>query len=305
MTTAPDPTSDATSDAIGGIEPAVLWDLRATLGEGALWDPVDARVWFLDIKNHRVHRCAADGSERRTWTAPGQVSFIVDAGGGTMVCGVGRALMRFDPRDGSFTTLTEVEPDRPGNRLNDAFVDARGRLWFGTMDDGEKNASGALYRYMDGQVTRMDDGYVVTNGPSVSPDGRTLYHNHTDANRVLAFDLDDAGALSNRRVFAAIEDGGSPDGMAVDAAGCLWVCTFGGHRILRFDPSGRRIGEVRFPVANVTRLAFGGPDLRTVFATTARKGLSEDELAQQPLAGDLFTFRVETPGLAQPPMRLA
>lgn len=304
MTARPDPMFSPGASPIDGIEPAVLWDARATLGEGALWDPVDARVWFLDIKNHLVHRCAADGADRRTWTAPGQVSFIVDAGGGTMVCGVGQALMRFDPRDGSFTTLVAVEPDRPGNRLNDAFVDAHGRLWFGTMDDAETNPTGALYRYMDGGVTRMDDGYVVTNGPSVSPDGRTLYHNHTDQKQVLAFDLDDAGMLSNRRVFATVDDGGFPDGMAVDAAGCLWVCTYGGHRILRFDPSGRRIGAVRFPVANVTRLAFGGPDLRTVFATTARKGLSEDELAQQPLAGSLFTFRVETPGLVQPPMRV-
>lgn len=197
-----------------------------------------------------------------------------------------------------------MEAELPGNRFNDGHVGADGALWFGSMDDAEHQPSGALYRFDGAQVARMDEGYIITNGPAVSPDGRTLYHTDTLDKRIYAFDLAADGGLSNKRPFVELQDGGYPDGMAVDAAGHLWVATFGGWRIDRFDAGGRKAGEVRFPCANVTKLAFGGDDLRTVYATTARKGLSPNELATQPLAGGLFSFRVETPGLPQHLLRI-
>src|SRR5439155_17098095 len=128
----------------------------------------------------------------------------------------------------------KVEADQPGNRFNDGFVDSEGRLWFGSMDDSEGEKTGALYRFDGKHVVRMDDGYIITNGPAVSPDGRTLYHTDTLDKQVYAFDLSADGALSNKRTFVEIADGGYPDGMAVDAEGHLWVCTFGGWRIDRF-----------------------------------------------------------------------
>lgn len=285
------------------LAPTCLWPVAATLGEGVLWDAAAGRVWFVDIKGHRIHRCAADGSQRRSWDAPGQVSFIVPASGGAMVCSLDDGLYRFDEASGDFALLSSVEADLPGNRFNDGHVGADGALWFGSMDDAEDRPSGALYRFDGARVVRMDDGYIITNGPAISPDGSTLYHTDTLDKRVYAFDLAPDGRLSNKRIFVELADG-YPDGMAVDAAGCLWVATFGGWRIDRFDAAGQKVGEVRFPCANVTKLAFGGDDLCTVYASTARKGLSSDELAAQPLAGGLFTFRVETPGLPQHLLRL-
>lgn len=279
--------------------PMPLWEVGATLGEGVLWDAARGQVWFVDIKGRRIHRCAADGSERRSWDAPGQVSFIVPAADGGMVCALEDGLYRFVEASGAFIPLASVEADQPGNRFNDGHVDARGQLWFGSMDDAEEQPSGALYRFDGARAERMDAGYVITNGPAASPDGRTLYHTDTLDKRVYAFDMAADGSLSNKRTFVEIADGGYPDGMAVDAAGQVWVATFGGWRIDRFDPAGSKLGELRFPCANVTKLAFGGADLRTVFATTARKGLAPDQLAGQPLAGALFSFRVETPGLPQ------
>jgi sugar lactone lactonase YvrE len=231
------------------------------------------------------------------------VSFIVPAVDGGMVCSLDDGLYRFIEATGEFVPLAQVEAELPGNRFNDGHVDANGQLWFGSMDDREEQASGALYRFDGAAVARMDDGYIITNGPALSPDGRTLYHTDTLARRVYAFDIPPSGALANKRVFVELDDG-YPDGMAVDAAGHLWVATFGGWRIDRFDASGNKVGEVRFPCANVTKLAFGGEDLRTVYATTARKGLSQGELAAQPLAGSLFSFRVETPGLPQHALRM-
>jgi D-xylonolactonase len=284
--------------------PRCVWAVEATLGEGVLWDAARGRIWFVDIKGRRIHRCAADGSDRRSWDAPGQVSFIVPAADGGMVCSLEDGLYRFLDASGEFVALAKVEADKPGNRFNDGHVGADGALWFGSMDDAEDASSGALYRFDGREAARMDDGYIITNGPAVSPDGRTLYHTDTLAKRIYAFDLARGGRLSNKRPFVEIRDGGYPDGMAVDAAGQLWVATFGGWRIDRFDAAGAKVGEVRFPCANVTKLAFGGEDGRTVFATTARKGLALHELAAQPLAGGLFSFRVETPGLPQHLLRL-
>jgi sugar lactone lactonase YvrE len=150
----------------------------------------------------------------------------------------------------------------------------------------------------------MDAGYVVTNGPAASPDGRTLYHTDTLGRVIYAFDMDEDGGLANRRVFARIEDGaGYPDGPAVDVEGCLWTGLFGGWSARRYSPAGELLQMVRFPVANVTKLAFGGPDLKQAFATTARKGLSPAELAQQPLAGAVFSFETAAPGQPQHAVR--
>jgi len=277
--------------------PECIWDVGAHLGEGALWHAPTASVWFVDIKGRRIHHCDAAGATRQSWEAPGQVGFVVPAGSGGFVCALEDGLYRFDGLSGRFDTLVKVEDELPGNRFNDGHVDAAGRLWFGSMDDGQAQASGALYRLGgDGVVARADEGYVITNGPAISPDGKTLYHTDTPLRRVYAFDLREDGKLANKRVFLQLPEGSRPDGMAVDSEGQVWICLFGAGRIERYTPAGRKVGEVRFPCTNITKLAFGGGDLRTAYVTTAWKGLSPGQRHEQPLAGGLFSFRVDTPG---------
>lgn len=270
------------------------------LGEGPVWRAADKAVWFVDIKGLRIHRYEAETGAAFSWQAPAQPGFIAPVAGGGWIAGLKTGLHRFDPAPGRFELMATVEDASLGNRLNDGFVDARGRLWFGSMHDGEADLTGALYRLDDRGLRRMDDGYCITNGPAVSPDGRTLYHTDTLKRVLYAFDLAADGGLSNRRVFAEIEDGaGYPDGPAVDAEGCVWTGLFAGWGARRYSPKGEQIGFVRLPVANVTKIAFGGPDLKTVYATTAWKGLSPAEREAQPLAGGLFRFGVDTPGLPQ------
>lgn len=283
-----------------------LWQVGATLGEGALWHAPTQSLYFVDIKQRRIHRCGADGANRHSWPAPQQVGFIVAAEGGGFVCGLQDGLYRFDPADGSFTPLCKVDGEVPTNRLNDGYVDASGRLWFGSMDDGESAPTGALYRYDGGAAPQAQDAhYVITNGPATSPDGRTLYHTDTLAKRTYAFDLLPDGSLANKRLFASFQGGAAhPDGMAVDAEGGVWIALFGGWRIDRFAADGKPAGSIELPCANITKLAFGGADLRTVFVTTARKGLGHEQLERQPLAGALFSFRSDTPGLAAHALRL-
>ncbi|MFP5391594.1 MAG: SMP-30/gluconolactonase/LRE family protein [Gammaproteobacteria bacterium] len=284
-------------------EPKVLWEVGAHLGEGPMWHAPSKSVYFVDIKERKIHRCAFDGSERRTWDAPNQATFVVPCkdqnGGGGLVTSLRDGVHRFDEAAGSFSQLHAVEAELADNRFNDGYVDHQGRLWFGSMHDPESDPTGALYSVgADGQVQVQDTGYRITNGPAMSPDGKTLYHTDTLGKTVYQFDVED-GKLSNKRVFVHTLDAGWPDGMAVDADGFIWIAMFRGHRIDRYSPAGEVVQTVKFPVPNITKLAFGGEDLRTAYVTTAWKGLSDQERAQFPLAGALFTFQTDTPGLAQ------
>ncbi|MCP1171246.1 SMP-30/gluconolactonase/LRE family protein [Ralstonia chuxiongensis] len=279
------------------IIPECVWRVGATLGEGAVWHAASRCLVFVDIKGRRLYRYDPDTAVRRSWIAPGQIGFALPSVDGNWICGVQGGLYRFAFATGSFSRVLPVETDQPGNRLNDGFVDRTGALWFGSMDDGESEPSGQLYRVgLDGRLSVRDSGYVITNGPTTSPDGRTLYHTDTLQRVVYAFDLGDDGSLQRKRVFTSIEGTGHPDGMAVDEEGCVWVALFGGGRIERFSPDGRCIGRVDFPCSNITKLAFGGDDLQTVYATTARKGLSDEALQKESLAGGLFAFRAPVKG---------
>jgi sugar lactone lactonase YvrE len=265
------------------------------LGEGPLW--WRGAVWFTDIKQKKIHRFQPESAKGDSWQAPSEVGFLAPLQNGHFIAGAKTGLYEFDPQTGNFRFLRTVEPDRPSNRLNDGAVDRRGRLWFGSMDDLEQAPSGALYRLDRSDLAVMDPGYVITNGPALSPDGGTLYHTDTLRKCIYAFDLHADGSLTGKRIFVTIEEGaGYPDGPVVDSKGCLWTGLFGGWGARRYSPQGALLECVPFPVANVTKLAFGGADLKSVYATTASKGLDAAALAGQPLAGGLFCFQAEVPG---------
>jgi xylono-1,5-lactonase len=286
--------------------PVSVCDVRATLGEGPVWIERDAALWFVDIKQQKVHRFDPSGGSLFSWDAPRQVGWILPAADGGLVAGLQDGIYRFDSRTGDFALLAEVEADRPGNRLNDAATDPQGRIWFGSMDDGEAAVTGHFYRFDRGQVS--DTGLApvaITNGPALSPDGRLLYFTDTLGQVIHVADLRDDGSLGPAREFVRFgEKEGFPDGPIVDAEGCLWTGLYAGWEARRYAPDGSLLESVRFPVSNITKLAFGGPDLRTVYATTANKGLSESALARQPEAGNLFSFRADVAGAPVTPVAL-
>jgi sugar lactone lactonase YvrE len=286
-------------------EPRVVWELAAELGEGPVWVERDRALWFVDIKKQQVHRYDPATDERSSWTAPEQVGFVFPAERGGFVAGLQSGLFHFDEKTGVFDLIVKVEADKPDNRLNDGVVDPSGRLWFGTMDNGEKAKSGAFYCFADCEVKPTGlDGIAITNGPAISPDGGILYFVDTLKGTLEAADISDDGTLGERRPFAKIDPKhGHPDGPTIDSEGCVWISLYAGWEARRYSPAGELIRTVKFPVANITKIAFGGDDLRSAYATTARQMLRPEDIAKQPQIGDLFEFQVDVPGVPCPLVR--
>ena len=281
-------------------EPRLVWDVQAELGEGPVW--VGDALWFVDIKRQMIHRYDPATGAKASWNAPEQVGFVLPAEGGGFVAGLQSGLHRFDERSGDCSPIVAVEPERPTNRLNDGVVDPSGRLWFGTMDNGESSKTGSFYRFERGRLTPTGiSGISITNGPAISPDGRILYWVDTVGGGIFACDLAEDGTLGPSRDFVTIDPkDGHPDGPTIDSEGHVWISLYAGWEARRYSPAGQLVQTVRFPVANITKIAFGGPGLRTAYATTARQLMTPDDIAKQPLIGGLFAFDVEVPGVPCP-----
>lgn len=275
-----------------------VWPVAAVLGEGPFWSVADRTLWFVDIKGHRIHAFHEATGVTNSFVTPEFSAFIFADRRGGMVCGLRSGLYHFDSSGGRFDLIARVIEPGTTQRLNDGYVDSLGRLWFGTMDNDEHDPAGALFRFAGKRLERMDEGYVITNGPAMSPDGRILYHVDTQRRCVYAFDVDGRGALSGKRLFVQVtEPDMYPDGPTVDSAGNVWIAMFGGWGVRCYSPRGQPLRSIELPVAQCTKAAFGGADLKTLYITTAAVGLSEAQRLRQPLAGGLFRTRVEVAGL--------
>lgn len=272
--------------------------IGAELGEGPVW--FDGALWFVDIKGRQIFRHRPGQDETTRWDAPEMVGWVLPATGDHLIAGLQSGPHRFDPATGTFAPIAQVDANLPDNRLNDAAVHPDGRVFFGTMDNAEAAPTGKVYVLDRGALQAAPiPATVITNGPAIAPAGDRLYHVDTLARTVTVHAIDTAGEAGPGAPFLRFdEDHGHPDGATCDAQGGVWVGFYGGWAARRFAPDGTMTDEVRFPVANVTKVAIGGPDGLTAYATTARQGLDADALAVQPLAGDVFTFAVAVPAAA-------
>ena len=277
-------------------------DVGALLGEGPLWVAAEQAFYWVDIKGCKIYRLDRAG-EIREWATPLRIGSLAPRLAGGFIAGTEQGFAEVDLDTLSFKPFHHPEEDRTANRFNDGKVDRHGRFWAGTMDDSERAAAGALYRLdPDRTCTRVDDGYRVTNGPAFSPDGRLMYHNDSGRQLTYAFDLDDAGTPSDRRVLAHYGEGeGYPDGMTVDAEGCLWIAFWDGWCVRRLSPAGERLATLRLPVQKPTSCAFGGEALDRLYVTSASIGIPVSERDAQPCAGGVFVLETGASGLAELP----
>ncbi|MCX7283106.1 MAG: SMP-30/gluconolactonase/LRE family protein [Novosphingobium sp.] len=278
--------------------------LRANceLGEGPVWDAARQCLWFVDIKRRSIHSFEPGADLHEIFGVHDQVGWVLPAQGGKLLAGLRDGLHLFDPATGTCRAVATVPGEPAGNRLNDACVDRHGRVWFGSMDDAETEASGRFYcAHRNTVEPRGPSGICITNGPAVSPGGDRIYFTDTLAQAIQVAPLGDDGAVGPATLFVSTArdfPDAWADGSAVDAEGCVWTGLWNGWGVARYSPAGELLEKVDLPVANVTKLAFGGPHLKRAFVTTARKGLDEAALAAQPLAGDVFAFDVTVPGFA-------
>lgn len=289
-----------------------IYPARSVLGEGALWSP-DGMLYWIDQMRPELHRFdPATGIDERLEVGPlpEQLGALVPRKGGGFVLAASDGFSFVAP--GRRTPFVNPIAAMPRASFNDAKCDRQGRLWAGTTDRLETDPYGRLYRIeADGTATAVNDGYVCSNGPSFSPDGRVMYHTQSQNRLIVAYDIDlESGAASSARVFARIEpEHGIPDGSTVDAEGHLWSTHWNGWRITRYRPDGTVERVIEMPVKSPTSCAFGGPDLTTLYVTSASiemvdgRWIFMDEAGfeQAPLAGGLFAIETDVPGLLETP----
>ena len=273
------------------------------VGEGPVWVPEEGCLYWVDINGRRLHRYEPTSLAHTTVATPARVgSFAVRRNGG-LVAAMEHDLGWLDPRTGAFERIASPEADREGNRYNDGRCDRRGRFFAGSMTLDRSGPKGVLWRLTaDGRVSEAASGVTVSNGLAWSPDGRTMYWSDSPSDRVwrFAYDPDDGIAYDRQLWLGPGSAPGRPDGATVDADGCYWSARWQGGRVVRFTPDGRVDREILLPVSRITMPAFGGGDLRTIYITSAREGMSEAEAEAEPLAGALFAVEAGTAGLAEP-----
>lgn len=287
---------------------------RCELGESPLWHAEEQALYAVDIARREILRWRGSATEPEIWPQDAQPSSLALRAGGGLVVARRDGLWAFDPETGRTNRLQPPPYDCGAQRFNDGKVDADGRLWLGTIDDARRPES-ALYRVDPAGAQKVHDGITTSNGLAWCPQGDWMYWADTKAHTIYRMAYDRAtgspGAPQIWCQFPLREPqapldayGGRPDGAAVDQEGAYWVAMFEGQRLLRLSPDGAVLAEVALPVRCPTMPTFGGPDMRTLYVTTAREGRAAAELAAQPWAGAVLTLRVAVPGLPAVAARL-
>lgn len=276
-----------------------------TLGECPVWDIDQQCLYWVDITDKILHRYDPATNAVKIWNTPFEFgSIALRKDGRSIIAGTRDGFAIYDLESGECEHFATPEQRLPGNRMNDGKCDPAGRFWCGSIhevsDPSQRRSIASMYRVAtDRSVRKVRGGIKTSNGFAWSGDGRTMYFTDTPTLNILAFDYDvQSGEMGNERIFATVPQGhGRPDGATVDVEGCLWSAHFAGSRVTRYSPSGEVLLTVDIPAQNVTSCTFGGADMSTLFITTAREDLTQEDLVHQPLAGNVFAYDAGVAGV--------
>lgn len=277
-------------------------DAHNTLGEGIVWCDRAQALYWTDIPQALLHRWHPASDARTHWALPERLaSFALCEDDGWLLLALASRLAFFHPDSGALQTLQAIEPGLP-TRANDGACDRQGRFIFGTLHEpaqGAKQPLGSFYRlHADLTLERLPlPGVAISNAIAFSPDGGTMYFCDSLSRQIQCCDYGDT--LGAPRLFATL-DVGEPDGACVDAAGCLWNAQWGAGRVVCYGPDGAPRRVLPLAARQPSRPAFGGPQLDTLYVTSARHGLPDTALVDEPHAGAVFRANVGTHGLREP-----
>ncbi len=277
-----------------------LTSTPATLGEGPCWHTEEQVLYWIDIYGKTLHRFdPADGSDQQ-WDMGQMIGTVAPRASGGLIVALENGLAFVDPTTGSVEHLDPLD-ENPESRFNDGKCDPSGRFWVGSMDNvKEERPMGKLYRVdHDGSVHVMDEGITISNGLCWSPDQTKMYYIDSPTKNLFAFDYDAAtGDVSNKRPIITLNDEqGWPDGMTIDSEGMIWLAHWAGRRVCRWNPETAEVLQtIETPAPHTSCCCFGGPELKDLYITSARKGLSEEQLSQHPQSGHLFRLKTDIVG---------
>jgi len=267
-------------------------DHTCLLGEGPVWDARKNTICWIDILNGEIHEFNPETKTRQTIPVGQLIGSFAVCNDGNFIAALQRGFAFVNRQNGDVNRIADPEKDLPGNRFNEGKCDPAGRFWAGTMALSEETGAGNLYVLEhDLKPKKVISDVSISNGLAWSNDHRTLFYIDSPTRQVVAYDYEKStGAISNRRTVIEItSEEGFPDGMTIDSEGMLWIGHWNGWQVAQWNPlTGKKLFQIKMPVAKVTSCTFGGVDLRDLYITTAKVDLTEKELKEQPLAGSLF-----------------
>ncbi|SDQ71989.1 SMP-30/gluconolactonase/LRE family protein [Pseudovibrio sp. Tun.PSC04-5.I4] len=288
-------------------EPYVFADTQCSLGEGPLWAPSHNALFWVDINNNMVLRKGINGA-LKTWQFDEPISaFAQIPETGDLMLSSATGLYRWSPEKHTRELIHLVEDQNPVTRSNDGRTDRSGGFWISSMGHKAEKGAGSLYRFFKGELAKVSGDITIPNSLCFSPDGSVAYFSDTVTSQIIKWSLNAQTGLPEgpAEIFADISGTGfGPDGSVVDAEGYLWNAQWGGYRVVRYKPDGSIDRIVEVDASQPSCPAFGGPDYKTLYITTARENLSEEQLTKEPLSGAVFAVSIDTPGLPDPELQM-
>ena len=280
-------------------EPKVIWNSKTILGEGTLWVPSHNSIYFVDIKKKKILILNIKTNKKRIIKVDKEIGFLAHIKKDIFILGLQSELRIINLKNNKTIRSIPIEEDIPLNRINDGKIDPKGRLWFGTMDNPERNIkNGSLY-CLDKKLNihKVDTKYYITNGPAFIDADNFL---HTDSRSKIIYKIKinkNYKIVKKSKFLKFSKKDGSPDGMTIDSRKNIWVCHFGGACISVYNPNGKKIHKINLPAKNITNCIFGGLSNNEVFVSTALKGMNKNEIKKYKYSGSLFKIKTNIKGI--------